>query len=76
MLSYLSADSTTTDKRIPKVNLSFEFFKSVYVFIFTSNRIPNKVSLNPSRLDPERREKINLKFLFSHFFVVLQKVFL
>ena len=31
-------------------------------------------TLNPFRSDPGRREKINLGFLFSHFFVVLQKV--
>ena len=30
--------------------------------------------VNPSHPDPGRREKISLKFLFSHFFVVLQKV--
>ena len=29
---------------------------------------------NPSRPDPEQREKINLKFLFSHVLVVPQKV--
>ena len=32
------------------------------------------IILNPSRPDPGRREKINLKFLFWHFFVVPQKV--
>ena len=32
-----------------------------------------KLSINPSRPDPGRREKINLKFLFSHFFVVPRK---
>ena len=29
---------------------------------------------NPSCPDPGQREKINLKFLFSHFFLVPQKV--
>ena len=29
---------------------------------------------NPSHPDPGQIEKINLKFLFSHFFVVRQKV--
>ena len=31
---------------------------------------------NPSRPKPLRREKINLKFLFLHFFVVPQKAFI
>ena len=30
---------------------------------------------NPSRPNPRKREKNQVKFLFSHFFVVLQKVF-
>ena len=30
--------------------------------------------INSSRPDPGRREKFNLKFLFSNFFVVPQKV--
>ena len=30
--------------------------------------------VNPSRPDLRQREKFNLKFLFSHFFVVPQKV--
>ena len=32
------------------------------------------LSFNPSRPDPGQREKINLKFLLSLFFVVPQKV--
>ena len=32
------------------------------------------IIFNPSRPDPGQREKINLKFLFSHVFVVPQKV--
>ena len=31
--------------------------------------------VNPSRLDPGRREKNNLNFYFSHLFMVPQKVF-
>ena len=31
--------------------------------------------LNPLRPNPGRREKNQLKFSFSHFFVVLQKAF-
>ena len=31
---------------------------------------------NPSRPDPGEKEKINLKFLFSHLFVVLLKGFM
>ena len=31
-------------------------------------------AVNPSRPNPGRREKINLKFLFSHFVVIHQKV--
>ena len=32
------------------------------------------LGFNPSRSDPGQKEKINFKFLFSHFFVVPQKV--
>ena len=32
----------------------------------------NIFAINPSRPDPGQREKFNLKFLFSHFFVVLK----
>ena len=32
------------------------------------------LNLNPSCPNPGEREKFNLKFLFSHFFVVPQKV--
>ena len=32
-------------------------------------------SLHPSRPDPGRRKKINLKYLFSHFFVMPQGAF-
>ena len=34
----------------------------------------SKQDLNPSCFDPGRREKINLNFLFSNFFVVPQIV--
>ena len=36
----------------------------------------DKVSFdfNPTRHNPGQRQKINLKFLFSHFFVVPQQV--
>ena len=33
-----------------------------------------RIILNPSHQDPGRREKINLKFLFPHFFLVPKKV--
>ena len=33
-----------------------------------------RIMLNPSHHYPGRREKINLKFLFPHFFAVPQKV--
>ena len=35
---------------------------------------PILYDINPSRPNPGRREKKSLKFLFSHFFVVPQKV--
>ena len=35
----------------------------------------NIFAINPSHPDPGQREKFNLKFLFSDFFVVLQKVY-
>ena len=35
---------------------------------------PNIIAFNPYRPDSGQIEKINLKFLFSHFFVVPQKV--
>ena len=31
--------------------------------------------LNPSRPGPGQREKLSLKFLFSHFFVVPQNIY-
>ena len=34
----------------------------------------DSLRINSSRPDPGQREKINLNFLFSHFFVVPQKV--
>ena len=45
ILSYLSTDSTATDK-ILKFNFSFEFFKSIYVFIFAWDLIPKRTSFN------------------------------
>ena len=33
-----------------------------------------RILLNPLHHDPGRREKINIKFLFPHFFEVPQKV--
>ena len=33
-----------------------------------------KIVLNPRRPNPGQREKLKSKFLFSHFFVVSQKV--
>ena len=44
MLSYLPTDSAATDERYPKLNFSFEFFNSIYVYIFAWNLIPKKVS--------------------------------
>ena len=40
------------------------------------NIIFHITGFNPSRPDLGQREKINLKFLFSHFFVVPQKIFM
>ena len=39
-----------------------------------ANQIAGFLSFYPSRPDPGQREKSNLKFLFSHFFVMPQKV--
>ena len=44
MLSYLPTDSAATDERFPKLNFSFEFFNSIYVYIFAWNLIPKKAS--------------------------------
>ena len=53
-----------------------------YVTVFIGNYFPISSYFttdwnewnNPSRPNPGRREKSNWNFLFSHFFVVLQKV--
>ena len=44
-------------------------------FVDTNEDVGNSLSgFNPSRPNPGRREKKQVKFLFSHCFVVPQKV--
>ena len=38
-------------------------------------KILENFDINPSRPDPQQWEKFNVKFLFSDFFVVLQKFY-
>ena len=59
-----------------------QLFRTAQKFWSVSMKTPqlrtkaDKVSFdfNPTRHNPGQRQKINLKFLFSHFFVVPQKV--
>ena len=51
------------------------FWVEFVLFSMNKELSPNfPFYINPSRPDPERREKNQLKFLFSHFFVVPEKV--
>ena len=49
-------------------------FLSALLQFTTDKKIHTKAVVNPSRPDPGQRESIYFKFLFSHFFVVPQKV--
>ena len=52
-----------------------KFYKTENDFcISAKSQVPSLVTyFNPSRPNPERREKIKLNCLFLHFFVVPQK---